>query len=99
MRRELRYGTKIRQQREKRAWTQEQLAIAAGLESVRTIQRVEKDATRNPETLQAIAGAFDVDLEELRTTYRIAESRLVGTKLVTTGREVVSAEEGRPWHA
>ncbi len=56
MRIEFRYGKKIQQAREARAWTQEQLAIAAGVEP-RTIQRVERDQTKNPETLQAIAAA------------------------------------------
>jgi transcriptional regulator with XRE-family HTH domain len=41
MRKEFRYGRKIQQAREARAWTQEQLAIAADVEP-RTIQRVER---------------------------------------------------------
>ena len=47
MRIEFRYGKKIQQAREARAWTQEQLAIVAGVEP-RTIQRVERDQTKNP---------------------------------------------------
>jgi transcriptional regulator with XRE-family HTH domain len=80
---EFRYGKKVRQQREERAWTQEQLAATADID-VRTVQRVEKDQTKkNPETIQAIAGALNVDVESLRTTRLIPETRLTGTWLVT----------------
>jgi transcriptional regulator with XRE-family HTH domain len=49
MRTEFRYGKKIRQLREERAWTHEQLAAIAGVEP-RTIQRVEgiKPRTKRP---------------------------------------------------
>ena len=79
MRKEYRYGKKVRQLREERGWTQEHLAAVAGIESVRTVQRVEKGETKNLETLQAIANGFDVELAALRDTWRIAESRLVRT--------------------
>src|SRR5216683_2762776 len=98
MRKEFRYGKKIQQLREGRAWTQEQLAAAAVLEP-RTIQRVEKDQTKNPETLLAIAGAFNVDLDALRTEWRIAESRLVRTGLVTSCSDFITAEQTHPWQA
>jgi transcriptional regulator with XRE-family HTH domain len=80
-----------------RAWTQEQLAAVSNLD-VRTIQRVEKDRTRNPETLQAIAGAFNVDLAALRTTWRIPESRLLRTELITSYRQFVQSEEAHHSH-
>src|ERR1700684_2663 len=94
---EFRYGKKIQQAREARAWTQEQLAIAAGVEP-RTIQRLERDQTKNPETLQAIAAAFDLELDALRSKWRVAESHLVGAWLVTTFREFVDVQEAHPWH-
>lgn len=97
MRIEFRYGKKIQQAREARAWTQEQLAIVAGVEP-RTIQRVERDQTKNPETLQAIAAAFDLELDGLRSKWRVAESHLVGAWLVTTFREFVDVQEAHPWH-
>ena len=96
MKKEFRYGKEIQQLREARAWTQEQLALAADVEA-RTIQRVEKDVTKNPETLQAIAGAFDVDLESLRTTWLIPESTLVRTWLVRNHRQFISVQEAHPW--
>jgi transcriptional regulator with XRE-family HTH domain len=99
MKTELRYGKKIQQFRQARAWTQEQLAEAAALD-VRTVQRAEKDVTKNPETLQAIAGALDVDLVALRTAWSIAERKLVKTQLVTSAKDFGAAEEQpRPSHA
>ena len=66
MRQEIRYGKKIVELRRTRGWTQEHLAEATRLE-VRTIQRAEKDETKGPETLQAIVGAFDVELADMQT--------------------------------
>ena len=91
MRKEFRYGKRIQELREERAWTQEHLAAVAGL-SPRTVQRVEKDRTQDAETIKAVAAAFDVDLERLRTTYLVPESRLMRTRLVTAVKEFVSAE-------
>jgi transcriptional regulator with XRE-family HTH domain len=98
MKKEFRYGEKIRQMRKARAWTQEQLAAAANLDT-RTVQRVEKDETKSPETLQAIAGAFNVDLESLRSTWLIPDSRLLHTWLVTSHRQFVRIEEAISWNA
>jgi|GEM_PF-2982965 len=98
MRNEFRYGKKIRQLREARAWTQEQLALAADIET-RTIQRVEKDLTKSPETLQAIAGAFDVDLDSLRSTWLIPESRLLRMSFLTNYQQFVRVEESHSSHA
>lgn len=98
MKTEYRYGRKIQEEREKRAWTQEQLATIASVDT-RTIQRVEKDQTKNPETLQAIAAAFDLDLSALRTTWRIAESRLIATRFVASHAAFIHAEEAHHWHA
>src|ERR1700693_3246731 len=92
VRTEFRYGQKIQNLREQRAWTQEHLAGSADLD-VRTIQRVEKDKTQNPETLQAIAGAFDVDLAALRKTLLVPESRLLRVELLTTYAQFVRSEE------
>lgn len=56
-------GNKIRKLRERRAWTQEQLAGAASL-STRTVQRAE-DGVMSAETRAALAGALDVPVEVL----------------------------------
>lgn len=50
--------------RNKRLWSQEQLAEVSGI-SVRTIQRLEAGSPANFETLQALAQAFDLDTEKL----------------------------------
>jgi transcriptional regulator with XRE-family HTH domain len=97
MRTEFSYGKRVQQQREEKSWTQEQLADAADVD-VRTIQRVEKDQTKNAETIQAIAGALDVGVEGLRTTRLIPETRLAGTWLATSHREFLSVERTRRSH-
>jgi transcriptional regulator with XRE-family HTH domain len=74
MRTESRFGKKVRELRIDRGWSQEQLAEIAGI-ATRTVQRVEKDQTRDGETLQAIAAAFDVTVKELRTDFWVAESQ------------------------
>jgi transcriptional regulator with XRE-family HTH domain len=91
MRQEIRYGKKIVELRRARGWTQEHLAEAAELE-VRTIQRAEKDETKSAETLQAIAGAFDVDLAHMRTVRLIPEHRFLRAELVTSYRQFLSLE-------
>lgn len=96
MRVEFRYGKKIRELREERLWTQEHLAEVAGVDS-RTIQRVEKDQTKNEDTLLAIAAAFEVGIEALRTKWRVAESRLVRTWRISNYDEFVRVQEAHPW--
>jgi transcriptional regulator with XRE-family HTH domain len=55
----------IKQLREEKPWTQEQLAQAASL-ATRTVQRAEEGHGLSAETLLAIAGALDVSVESLR---------------------------------
>lgn len=50
---------RLRQLREQRAWSQEQLAEVAGL-SVRTVQRIESGSAASPETRMALATALGV---------------------------------------
>lgn len=57
-------GDTIRALREQRAWTQAHLAAASGV-SLRTIQRLETVHSCSPETLLALAAAFDVDVRTL----------------------------------
>lgn len=54
---------RIRSLRERKAWTQEQLAEAARI-ALRTVQRAE-DGAMSAETKTAIAGALDVPVEKL----------------------------------
>lgn len=99
MKTEFRYGQKIQQLRDAKPGTQEQLAAAAELD-VRTIQRAEKDITKNPETLQAIAGALnaDADIESIRSKWLIPEAKLANTWLVTNRKEFFKVELTRPAH-
>jgi transcriptional regulator with XRE-family HTH domain len=60
-------GAKIKALRIKRGWTQEQLAEIAGI-STRTVQRAEKANTAAFETLRAVAGAFEMDFDQLLRT-------------------------------
>lgn len=54
----------LRQLREARAWSQEQLAEISGL-STRTIQRLETNGSASVESRKALAAAFGIDPAEL----------------------------------
>lgn len=58
---------RIRELRESRGWSQQQLAEIAGV-SPRTIQRVEAGRGASQETLRAIASAFNAEVCELLET-------------------------------
>lgn len=62
----------LRQFRERLAWTQEQLAAASTL-SERTIQRAEDGESISAETLQALAGALNVSIDDLRNPPKVAQ--------------------------
>src|SRR5438477_4609324 len=69
----------IRRHREQRSWTQAHLAEAAAL-SERTVQRAEEGKPIAAESLQAIAGAFDVSVEDLRKPPHQAEIEKIKTR-------------------
>jgi transcriptional regulator with XRE-family HTH domain len=50
--------------RKEKAWSQEELAIASGL-NVRTIQRVETEASASLQSKKALASALDICLQDL----------------------------------
>ena len=52
--------------RNRRSWSQEELATAAGL-NLRTIQRIESDGVASLQSRKALASAFDMDVHELDT--------------------------------
>ncbi len=52
--------------RKERSWSQDELATASGL-NLRTIQRVEKDASASLQTKKALAAAFDIDTRDLES--------------------------------
>lgn len=54
----------IKKLRERKNWSQEQLAIMSGL-SVRTIQRIESGNKASMESLKSLASVFEVDVSKL----------------------------------
>lgn len=50
--------------RTRKSWSQEELAIAAGV-NLRTIQRVEKEASASLQTKKALASAFGIHISDL----------------------------------
>ena len=50
--------------RKQRSWTQEELAIASGL-NLKTVQRIEKKATASLQSKKALASVFDIDVQDL----------------------------------
>lgn len=50
--------------RAKKSWSQEELALAAGV-NLRTIQRIEKEATASLQSKKALASAFDIQVSDL----------------------------------
>lgn len=56
----------VRRERLAHSWSQDQLALAAGL-NLRTVQRVERGAACSGETLQALAAALNLDTLKLTT--------------------------------
>jgi transcriptional regulator with XRE-family HTH domain len=96
MKTESRFGKKIREFRIDRGWSQEQLAEIAGI-ATRTVQRVEKDQTRDGETLQAIAAVFDVTVKDLRTNYWVAESHPPKSLMIESAEDFRTAIQ-RAYH-
>jgi transcriptional regulator with XRE-family HTH domain len=56
---------RVRAERERRAWSQEQLAEASGL-ALRTVQRIESSGHGSYETVKALAAVFECGIEALR---------------------------------
>ena len=73
-------SARLRRERGKRAWTQEHLAEVSAL-GLRTIQRIEKNASASPESVQAIAACLN-----LKTTDLIV---LPSERLITRFREAI----------
>ncbi len=61
------FASRLKLERQKRSWTQEQLAERAHL-SPRTVQRLEGGTEASAETLRLVAEAFGLPAEQLRGT-------------------------------
>ena len=71
----------ILRMRKEKAWSQEELAIAAGL-NLRTIQRIEKEATASLQTMKALASVFAVSIRALEHEESAMLSELLGKEVV-----------------
>lgn len=58
------HAERILKERKAKAWSQQHLADASGL-SLRTIQRVENNATGSLETIKALASCFELNVNQL----------------------------------
>lgn len=91
--------------RKQKAWSQEELATASGL-NLRTIQRIESEAAASLQSKKALAAALDLDIHDfdpqeigMRTVweYRVVETKdraVLQSELTAAGRdgwELVSA--------
>ena len=50
--------------RKQRSWSQDELAVAAGL-NLRTVQRIERSGVASLQSRKALAAAFDIEISEL----------------------------------
>jgi transcriptional regulator with XRE-family HTH domain len=50
--------------RKQRAWSQDELAVAAGL-NLRTVQRIERSGTASLQSKKALAAAFNIEISDL----------------------------------
>jgi DNA-binding XRE family transcriptional regulator len=57
-------GNRLKAMRERKCWSQQHLADAAGL-NIRTVQRIESGDPCSDETMLSLAAALDVDISEL----------------------------------
>ena len=57
-------GNVVKSERNKRAWSQEHLAGVTNL-GLRTVQRIESSGTASCESVQALASAFEIKVEDL----------------------------------
>ena len=83
-------SSRIKLERQKRSWTQEQLAERARL-STRTVQRIECGAEASAETLRLIAEALGIPAESLRTTPAREHFGAPWSRLVKTVTSIVVA--------
>jgi transcriptional regulator with XRE-family HTH domain len=66
--------------RKDHAWSQEELALAAGL-NLRTIQRIETEATASLQSMKALASAFKVNIRALEHEESTMLNELVGKEV------------------
>ncbi len=52
------------QMRKAKAWTQDELATASGL-NLRTVQRIESEATASLQSIKALASTYNINVRDL----------------------------------
>lgn len=57
----------VKKLRTEKSWSQEELATASGL-NLRTVQRIETEATASLQSKKALAAAFDIAVKDLEQT-------------------------------
>ena len=70
---------KIKRWREERHWSQEHLAELSGI-GLRTLQRIEQGQQASPETLKALASAYQVDVAALAVDPRVEAADMLQTR-------------------
>ena len=74
----------IKETRISKGWTQAQLAELCAV-NVRTIQRVDSDATASLETTMAIASAFEIETKDLFADPKIKKKNSYKTTYIVLG--------------
>ena len=87
-------GANIRIVRESKGWSQEQLADVAGI-AARTVQRAERAEGTSADTLQAMARAFEITVEQLTFDWVGALAAEVGVERGTLTPELLAEHERR----
>ena len=89
---------RVLEARRQKSWSQEELAIAAGL-NLRTIQRIEGEASASLQSKKALAAALDLDIHDLdhqeihmrqEWEYKVLETKnraALQTELASAGAE------------
>jgi transcriptional regulator with XRE-family HTH domain len=65
--------------RKQKSWSQDELAIASGL-NLRTIQRIESQASASLQSMKALASALDLDVQDLGGEDLTSEEKLMPQK-------------------
>jgi len=71
------------QMRKEKAWTQDELATASGL-NLRTVQRIENEAVASIQSMKALASAFNVNVRDLEYEDSEMINELLGEEVVIT---------------
>ena len=93
------YANTVKTLREKRVWSQEQLAAIAGV-SARTVQRIEAGGACSQDTLKALAAAFEMDVAQVNpdlSKKQPQNASLPGNSFlmrIQSGAEVVNLADG-----